>query len=61
MSTGRNSSQPLSMAATRMGSGEMGVTLNRRRILASRSCTLRIPAPHNPLPRMPITSTVLTK
>ena len=38
-STGRYSSQPLTMDATRMGSGEMGVTLKRRRILASRSCT----------------------
>ena len=27
------------MAATRIGSGEIGVTLKRRRILASRSCT----------------------
>ena len=61
MSAGRKSSQPLSMAATRMGSGEMGVTLKRRRILASRSCTLRMPAPHSPLPRILITSTVLTK
>src|ERR1039457_748906 len=59
-SMGRKSSQPPIMAATRMGSGEMGVTLKRRRILASRSCTLRIPAPHKPLPRMPITITGLS-
>ena len=49
------------MEATSIGSGEMGVTLKRRRILASRSCTERMPAPHSPLPRIPITSTVATK
>ena len=49
------------MAATRMGSGEMGVTLKRRRMLASRSCTERMPAPHSPLPRIPMVSTVPTK
>ena len=41
--------------------GVIGVTLKRRRMLASRSCTERMPAPHSPLPRIPMVSTVPTK
>ena len=58
--TGRYSSHPLATDATRMGSGPAGVAWKRRRIPASRSRAGRIPAPHSPLPRMPMVSAMAT-
>ena len=55
-----NSSSPVVSEAPRIGSGEIGATLKRRRMFCSRSCTARMPAPKKPLPRMPITSTLVT-
>ena len=43
-----------------IGVGVIGATLNRRRMPCSRSCTARTPAPHSPLPSMPIASTIVT-
>ena len=58
--TGRQVSHALAMDATRIGSGPKDVSLKRRKILASRSRTGRMPAPHNPLPRMPTVSAMPT-
>ena len=55
-----NSSSPVVSDAPRIGSGEIGATLKRRRMFCSRSWTARMPAPKKPLPRMPMTSTLVT-
>ena len=57
---GRKFSSPVTSDATRMGAAEIGATLKRRRMFASRSCTARIPAPKNPLPRIPMFSTMVS-
>ena len=41
-----------------MGRAPAGVTLKRRRMFSSRSCTVVSPAPINPLPNTPMLSTV---
>ena len=49
---GTNTTQPVTIEATRIGPGVIGATLKRRRMPASRSMVARMPAPKKPVPRM---------